>query len=185
MIAVLSLASCMSYQGQLDQQYDRIPVIDNLAPEEIAAKVKVSRDDFKKHTRLSTPEISVEGPGPANTYKIALHALREDGKAVSYYLQIKSVRTYSHSWAFWRSAADKNGKQFELVSASRDVGDGGTVYESSFAPLERDYLDMLAVDGAHWRAYGDRVQIEFLLSKNLAAGFLKRVDDELTKNPLR
>lgn len=146
--------------------------------EKVVSNSIVHRDDFRKLTTVNSPTIVTndKSGGAVGVTEYWLSAEQRDGEDVRYYLVLRSQRGSRESWAFWRSAADKDGHEWPMVSDSREVGYGAIVHEISSAKLDREYVEALAESGSEWRVYGERATIQFTIAPNLAAGWLEKCD---------
>jgi hypothetical protein len=150
------------------------PPVQTLTPDQIASKTTIIHDDFKKNTLLNGMPLGFDNLGLDNFY---LSAFKKDSTTnISFDLTFRAVRSSDEGWAFWGSAVDQDGKEFETTIVSRDLLDGGLTSEMLDVTLTRPYLESKRLGGVNIRIDGQRTSQAVNLPPNYIDGFLREVD---------
>jgi hypothetical protein len=149
------------------------PRVDVNNSAQMASRVQIKRDDFKKVTNYTGPEIRSEGGGTVN-----LRAWKTDALGVINF-QVYGVDFYSGEWKFHNSAYDSNGTRMDFVSIARDVGSCGRYscshYEHFGLNVTRDYLEKASKTGMHFKVSGRAGEAIFFIPGGYIDGFLTAV----------
>lgn len=141
--------------------------------EEVALAVRTSRDEFKKMTRYTGPDIAA---GSSDT--LFLRAWRHDGQAPSY--QIYVADYYVGEWRFYTSANDSNGTRMDVTLIDRKVGScsrygGCSHFEHMALNVSREYLEAAVTTGISFQLSGKAGEQVFNVPPMHVAGFLASV----------
>jgi uncharacterized protein YceK len=145
----------------------------------VAATCTVAHDDFLKFTCVRSGEATFASDdiGGGGAFSYFFRADRKDGsEQIVYMIGVDSLRS---NWAFWTNAIDLSGKRFTLDEATREVMTGpGTpsVWEVSYATVDRSYLEAIAEKGGTWRVYAEHGGAQFSFAPQAVLGFLSRCD---------
>lgn len=141
--------------------------------EEVALAVRTSRDEFKKMTRFTGPDIAV---GTFDT--LFLRAWKPDGQPTRY--QIYVADYYDGEWRFYSSANDSNGTRMDVTLIDRKVGScsrygGCSHFEHLALNVSREYLEAAVTTGISFQLSGKAGEQVFNVPPMHVAGFLASV----------
>lgn len=134
-------------------------------------RVTFRRDEYKKITWINTGKYTTTDRG----VNYEMYASLKDGAEPDYYLKVSSARSFSEGWAFYDSAIDIDGNEYDLFRKS-DVGYGGATYEWLHIPLSRTYLEGHRKSGLDMKVYGGRDSVIVQVPGWVVETLLRQVD---------
>ncbi len=145
---------------------------------EVAAAVDIERDDFKKMTKFTGPEIQ---DGSA-TRKFLIRAWKYESPPVLRY-QIYMTNIYlGKTWNFYSLAYDRDGKIFELTSIKREPSCRTGLSDCLFTEIvgvsvDRAYLEKYMSSGMEFKISGRGGDAVFSMPGPYVEGILKAIPD--------
>jgi hypothetical protein len=143
-------------------------------PQAVANITQVTHDDFEKLTIYHGPDVLSKEPT-----ELFLYAVKSDATGgFTYRIYIKS-----HSWPYYHSAYDSNGKGLQLSTTYRDgpnncMPDLSGNYnlcryeEEVVLPVTEEYLKENQETGIRFKAIGERTDQVFFIPPGYIKGFL-------------
>lgn len=173
-VLLVGLASSLAYGA--DQ------VVVDPAQAEIAGKIKIEHDKFKKHTAYNGPAASTD-----SSVSFFIRAWKPDGAKDNSTYQIYVVDNYYWQWHHYNSAFDDSGNTINVTLIDRDVYCGrGSEYsrdacvytEHIGLNVTRKYLQAKADSGVRIKISGKGGEVIFTVPSNYIKAIISAVPQD-------
>lgn len=168
-VGSLSLVSSCSALGSPTVVRERVERDTVRTAEDVASQTQVNVDSFKGTTLIRGPLFHAEDPAFGRRYNINWNLWTRPGDGMCYL----SFSDWRSDWAFFDSAADAQGRAFEVTPIDTRIISGNFVEESLRITMPRAYFEAHASSGTTIKVWGRRGEEVFEVPGFYITGFLK------------
>lgn len=143
-------------------------------PQSITEMIRVERDDYKKITYITGPNLITDSGHYSGDSLLIFAAKPDVGGNIGY--QIYIMDHYYGNWRFYDSAYDSNGNRLETITVSRETvkcGSTGCIHDETLSIIvTRAYLENNQSSGIRFKVSGKGGEEEYSIHSAYIKAFL-------------